>query len=137
MVLDIADEEEDGLDARRVSAIVEAVEAEDRARLTALLEPLHAADIADLLEQISSSERRAFLALLPGEIDGEVLSEIDDAIREEVIEALPHEIVAEAMRELDSDDVVDILEDLDPPQQGLILESLELADRMAVEHAMS
>jgi len=136
-VLDIADEEEDGLDSRRVSAILDAVEAGDARRLAELLEPLHAADIADLLEQISSTERNAFLALLPGEIDGEVLSEIDDAIREEVIEALPREVVAEAMRELDSDDVVDILEDLDPPQQDIILGALELSDRLAVMQALS
>ncbi len=136
-MLDIADEEEDGLDSRRVSAILDAVEAGDARRLAELLEPLHAADIADLLEQISSTERNAFLALLPGEIDGEVLSEIDDAIREEVIEALPREVVAEAMRELDSDDVVDILEDLDPPQQDIILGALELSDRLAVMQALS
>ncbi len=134
---DIATEEEDGLDARRVSAIVDAVEARDVALLAELLEPLHAADIADLLEQISTAERNAFLTLLPNEIDGEVLSEIDESIREEVIEALPPEVVAEAMRELDSDDVVDILQDLEQPRQRLILGALDLSDRLAVEQALA
>jgi magnesium transporter len=38
---------------------------------------------------------------------------------------------------LDSDDVVDLLEDLDAPQQGAILDALEDADRVAVQQAMT
>lgn len=118
-------------------AVRAAVEAGDTAALTAELEPLHAADIADLLEQFGAAERAEFLALYAHEIDGEILSEIDEAIREEVIEALPREVLAEAVRELDTDDVVDILEDLEPPEQERILEALDGEDRAAVESAMS
>ncbi len=133
----LADPEDETLDQSRFDAVLRAVEAEDRAGLDALLEPLHAADIADLLEQIGGADRRALLALWSHEIDGEILSEISDAIREEVIESLPPEVLAEAVRDLESDDVVDILEDLDLPQQGLILNALEDADRVAVEQAMA
>ncbi len=136
MAEDLAVMDEDEVHADRVAAILDAVEAEDTARITELMEPLHAADIADVLEQIGSADRRALLALWSGEIDGEILSEIDESIREEVIESLPHSVVAEAMRELDTDDVVDILEDLDLPQQGLILDALEDVDRIAVQQAM-
>lgn len=137
MVEEQAIREEDGLEPERVEAILAAVEAGDGAGVTRLLEPLHAADIADLLEQISPSERSALLALSSGEIDGDVLSEIDESIREEVIEALPDNVVADAVRELESDDVVDILEDLDAPQVGRILSALDRADRVAVEQALS
>ena len=131
-----ADLNDDALDSRRVSAILDAVEAGDTALLTELLEPLHAADIADVLEQISPSERRELLALWSGEIDGEILSELDEGIREEVIAALSPAELSEAMRELDTDDVVDILEDMDAPQQGIILDALEDADRFAVQQAL-
>jgi len=126
-------------DARmaRLAEVLDAVEAADAARLEALLDPLHAADVADLLEQISTEERSGLLALWHGGIDGDVLSEIDDSIREEVIEALPDEVVAEAVRELDSDDVVDILEDLEAGAQEKILDALEDADRVAVEQSLS
>ena len=134
---DLTAMETDGLDFRRVSAILGAVEVGDLARVADLMEPLHAADIADLLEQIGGADRRALLALWSVGIDGEVLSEIDDAIREEVIEALPASVVRDAMRELDSDDIVDILEDLDPPEQGVILDGLDLADRVAVQAALA
>ncbi len=54
-----------------------------------------------------------------------------------MIAALPREVLAEALRELDSDDVVDILEDLEEPQQELILGVLDDSDRAAVEQALS
>jgi magnesium transporter len=129
--------EDDPLEARRVDAVLAAVEAGDTARLTALLEPLHAADIADLLEQIGPGDRRDLLRLWSGEMDGEILSEIDEAIRDEVIEYLPASVLAEAVRELDSDDLVDILEDLEEPQQEAILGALDVTDRLAVEQAMA
>ena len=129
--------EEIELDDARVGAIRAAVAAGDRARVLDLVEPLHAADIADFLEQIEAGERRGFLALYSGEIDGDLLSEIDETIREEVIAALPAEVVAEAVRDLDTDDVVDILEDLEAPAQGRILQALDVADRVAVEQAMA
>ncbi|WP_028028994.1 magnesium transporter [Gemmobacter nectariphilus] len=120
-----------------VDAVREAVEAGDSALLVDLLEPLHAADIADILEQIRSGERAALLKLWGREIDGEILSEIDESIREEVIESLAPEVLAEAVRELDSDDVVDILEDLEEPAQERILDALDRDDRAAVEQSLS
>jgi len=129
--------EEIELDDDRVEAIRAAVEAGDRALVLGLVGPLHAADIADFLEQIDASERQEFLALYSGEIDGDLLSEIDETIREEVIESLPAEVVAEAVRDLDTDDVVDILEDLEASAQGRILDALDVADRVAVEQAMA
>jgi magnesium transporter len=133
----LANPEDETLDQPRIDAVLAAVEAGDGGAIDALLDPLHAADIADLLEQIGGVDRRALLALWSHEIDGEILSEISDAIREEVIESLPHAVLVEAVRDLESDDVVDILEDLEQPQQDLILEALESADRVAVEQAMA
>ena len=137
MAEDLAETEDEVLDQPRIDAVLAAVEAGDREGVDSLLDPLHAADIADLLEQIGPSDRRALLALWSHEIDGEILSEISEGIREEVVEAMPREVLAEAVRDLETDDVVDILEDLDAPQQELILTALEDADRVAVEQAMA
>lgn len=132
-----ADQDEEGLDPRRVSAILNAVEAEQADTLRALLAEMHPADVADLLEQIGAHAREGLLSLAPDAIDGEVLSELDESLREEVIAALPREALAEAVRELDTDDVVDLLEDLDAPQQGMILDALDASDRFAVERALT
>ncbi len=125
------------LDTETVDAILAAAEAGDAGRIAELMDPLHAADIADLLEQVSYDERHRILRLFAPGIDGEILSEIDEAIREEVIEALSPEVLSEAVRELESDDVVDIIEDLDEEQQQTILNSLEAGDRVAVQTALT
>jgi len=114
-----------------------AVAAGDAARLRALFDPLHTADIADFLEQIEAAERRVIVLLAPEIVDGGVLSDLDEGLREEVIGFLPPEQLAEAVRELDSDDIVDLIEDLELPQQEAVLDALEDADRVAVERAMT
>ncbi|AZQ67552.1 magnesium transporter [Silicimonas algicola] len=130
-------DEDYALDNRAVAQVLEAVAEGDKARLTALFEPMHAADIADLLEQVEPDERRQLVLLAGSLIDGEVLSEINEDIREEVIETLTSEQLADAMRELESDDVVDIIEDLDEDRQEAVLDALDMVDRIAVEQALS
>ena len=134
--------EEDGAEAyvlgkRDVSAILYAVEIEDSEKLSELMDPLHAADIADLLEQINAFDRARLIRLYDREFDGEILSELDESIRDEVIGILAPQVLQEAMRELDSDDVVDIIEDLGDAQQETILSALDDGDRAAVEQALT
>ncbi|MFN4059158.1 MAG: magnesium transporter [Paracoccus hibiscisoli] len=114
-----------------------AMEAGDRPALDAALEPMHAADIADLIERLTPARRRAFLTLYADGIDGEILSEIDESIREEVLDQLPQAVVAEAVREMDSDDVVDLVEDLDQPDRDQILAALDAGDRAAVQQSLA
>jgi magnesium transporter len=130
------DEDEFGLDPRLVEEALEAVEARDAQRLDAVLDPLHAADIADLLEQIGPNQRRDLLALWKGGVDGDILSELDESLREEVIEGLDARELALAMADLETDDVVDLVEDLDEASQEAVLASLAAADRIAVEKAL-
>ena len=141
MTDDIAPEAQESddyaLDDKLFSGVFLAIASGDGARLETLTEPLHEADIADLLEQLAPDKRREFLLLAPGLVDGEVLSELDDGIREEVIGFLPREAVGEALRGLETDDVVDVIEDLDAPHQEALLDALEDADRIAVEQALS
>ena len=125
------------LDRSTVAAIRDAVEAGDHDRLTELMEPLHPADIADLLEQIGSDERDDLVRLYGRDFDGDILSELEEGVREDVIDVLSPQVLAEAVRDLESDEVVDLVEDLDEPQQEAILEALEDADRVAVEQALA
>lgn len=118
-------------------AIGKAIDEGDSAALDTLLEPTHAADIADLIEQLTPARRREFLKLYSGEIDGDILSEIDEGVRDEVIEQLPREVLAEAVREMDTDDVVDLIEDMDLPEREEILAALDESDRAAVEQSLT
>lgn len=125
------------LDRREIAKILYAVDIEDREQLVALMEPLHAADIADLLEQINAFDRMRLIKLYGVEFDGEILSELDEVIREEVIGLLQPEVLADAVRELDSDDVVDLIEDLEEDQKSVILDALEDSDRAAVRQSLT
>jgi magnesium transporter len=131
--------DEDGypLSKQVVSRIMYAVDTDDRDMLWAEMEPLHPADIADLLEQSNAYDRRRLITLYGVEFDGDILSELDESIREEVIGLLQPEVLAEAVRELDSDDVVDLVEDLEDKQQDAILEYLEDSDRLAVQQSLT
>jgi len=125
-----------GITSRLFDDVLDAVEARDAARLDALLNPLHAADIAGLLEQVTARDRRALLALWQGGMDGEILSELDESLRAEVIEGLDPAQLAQAVRELETDEVVDLVEDLDRQQQEAVLDALPAIDRLAVEQAL-
>ncbi|ABF64637.1 magnesium transporter [Ruegeria sp. TM1040] len=125
------------LDRKRVAQILFALDRDDRDALVELMDPLHPADIADLLEQINAYDRGRLIRLYDKEFDGDILSELDESIREEVIAALNPEVLADAVRDLDSDDVVDLLEDLEEPQQEAILDALEDSDRVAIEQSLS
>jgi magnesium transporter len=70
-------------------------------------------------------------------VDGDVLSELDESLREEVIEALEPGELALAVQELETDDVVDLVEDLDAAGQAAVLGALAAADRIAVEKALT
>ncbi|GHA54748.1 magnesium transporter MgtE [Amylibacter ulvae] len=125
------------IDSGFINAVLSAVEDGARDDLIALFEPLHAADIADVLEQVSPAEREAVVALWGDEVDGEVFAEMDEDISVELMENLSDDIIGEAMRDLDTDDVVDLIEDMDEPQKERVLETLEEADRAAVQQSLS
>ncbi len=131
------DASDQGLTRDLFDAVKDAVAARDAARLDSLLDPLHPADIAAIIEQIDARQRRALLALWHGGVDGDILSELDEGLREEVIESLAPDQLAEALRDLESDDVVDLVEFLDEDQQEAVLEALEGPDRVVVQKALA
>ncbi|HCP80986.1 MAG TPA: magnesium transporter, partial [Octadecabacter sp.] len=81
-------EEDEGLPKNLVAAVIDAVQVGDTSAVDTLLDPLHPADIADLLEQVDQRDRAALLQVWKGGMDGDILSELGDDLREEVINAL-------------------------------------------------
>jgi magnesium transporter len=128
---------EDGsLDARFVTAIRDAVRAENRERLVALAGDLHEADLGDLVEALKPDERPRLVALMGRDFDFAALTEIDDIVREELLEELPNTQIADGVRDLDSDDAVYILEDLAEEDQEEVLAALSTLDRAALERSL-
>ena len=135
--IDTPEDDDTSLSSRVVVAVLRALVAQNADALNTLLDPLHAADIADLLEQIDQRDRASLLRLWKGGMDGDILSELGDDLREEVIDSLGPAELADAVRDLESDDVVDLVEDLDQEQQDQVLDALDAGDRLVVEKALA
>ncbi|MDH3920830.1 MAG: magnesium transporter, partial [Rhodospirillales bacterium] len=120
-----------------VYEVENALEAEDAGRVTELVEPLHVADLADLLEYLTRDERHRTVEILGAGLEPEVLAYLDPAVREEVIEELGPRGLARALSALDSDDAVEIFEDLDEEFQSRILATLPKAYRTLLEESLS
>jgi magnesium transporter len=130
-------DEDDRLKPEFVDAVIEAVEAGNAEAARALVEPLHPADIADLIELIPSEDRPSLVSAIADLIDGDVLAEMNDWVREELVDALEPHQVADIAAELDTDDAVAIIEDMEPEDQREVLRALDPDDRAAIEEALS
>ncbi len=131
------DDESYSLQRHRVDEILLAINRGDAVQLAQLLDQLHPADIADLMEQVGDKTRHLLLRFWGRDIDGEILSELDEGVRAEVIGALPDEVLSEAVLDLQSDDIVDLVEDLEDDRKDIVLDALSAKERTAVEQALS
>lgn len=120
-----------------VRAVRDAVEAGDSPKACALLNELHAADIADLFEVLPPEERRALARLVVDHIEPTFLSELEGAAFDDVIEVMSPKVIADAVQQLDTDDAVYVLEDLDTESQQQVLHALTREDRIAVEEGLA
>ncbi|MGD8644623.1 MAG: magnesium transporter, partial [Chromatiales bacterium] len=69
------------------------------------LRPLHAADIAELLEGLPGDERLLVWPHIPEPRRGDVLLDLDDAVLESIIAELPPEQLISTLQQLDADDL--------------------------------
>ena len=130
-------DEENRLRGDFVDAVNDALEAHDQARVYELVEPLHPADIADLVELLGTERRRELAAAITDLMTPEVIAELNDYVRDDMIEALPPGAVADIAEQLETDDAVQLIEDLEPEDQRAILAELDPEDRAAIESALA
>ncbi len=116
-----------------VRRVVIALDVGDDRAVQDLVEPLHAADMADLVGLLRPFERRALIAALGHGLDAEVLSELDEDVRDDVLRVIEPEVLADAVAELDSDDAIYLLEDMAEERQKEVLSFVPERERIAVE----
>ena len=130
-------DEESRLRPEFVDEVLDAVEAGDDETARELVQPLHPADVADLIELARSDEREGLVKALAGIISPDVLAELNDFVREDLIDEMEPQQVADLAAQMDTDDAVALIEDLDEEDQQAVLEKMEPDDRAAVEEALS
>ena len=109
----------------------------NRQGLKRLIEPLHPADQADMIERLSNENLNSFLNLLGKTLDPEVLVYLDHNVQEKVIDFIGTRGLAKAIPELHSDDAVEILQELEEKDRKVVIKQLPKADRILVEEALS
>lgn len=119
-----------------IESIKNAVQANDQKSLVLVFEKIHAADIADILEQVSRSERKSIIRLWGDSINGEVLSELEEGVRDELLEVIPEESLVKSIRKLQTDDLVHLIEDLGDIKKEKLLQLFEKSERIAIERLL-
>lgn len=105
--------------------------------LQKLLDPLHPADMAYILEALPLQERLIVWDLVKTDRDGDILLEVSDAVRETLIAHMDeHELVA-ATEQLDADEIADLAPDLPNEVIQDIFKSLSAEEREQLRAAMS
>ncbi len=91
-----------------------------------LINKLHAADIAEILEKVSLNEAQFIYQILDEEKSAEILLEIDENLREDLLAALSaKEIAEEVIENLESDDAADLIGELSEKKQEEVLSHIE------------
>jgi len=116
-----------------VRKVVEALDSGDKETVKRLVQPLHAADFADLLGLVRPQERRALVQVMGEDLDPQVLTELDQDVLDWVVEYLDPGVLARAVAEVDSDDAVYLIQDLDEDLQREVLDQVPEKERAAVE----
>jgi magnesium transporter len=106
------------------------IKSKNKSELDALLNDLHHADIAEILEQLSFKSAIYLFKVLDSEKTAEILLELDEDLRERILSRLSPKEIAEELDELDTNDAADIIAELSEIMKDQVISELQ-----DVEHA--
>jgi magnesium transporter len=112
-------------------------EPDSESALTAYLQILHPADIAELFDHVSEENWLNITRRLNAERLAEVLANLDEEQIETLGKKLKLERLIEAVEKLETDDAADILADLPEEKSEAILEGLPLQDRAEIQSLLA
>ncbi len=102
-----------------------------------LLNELHPADIAFILEALPIEQRLLVWDMVKADRDGDILIEVSDAVRESLIAVMSREELREAAGQLDTDEIADLAPDLPQSVMREVFKSLSIEEREQLRAAMS
>ena len=101
-----------------------------------LLENMHPADLADIVEELSPDDREAIFENIDSEVAADALSEIDPEIQASILESLETDKAADIVEEMSPDQAADVLAELEEETSDEILEEMEGDPKHDVEELM-
>lgn len=115
-----------------IRELITLIENKDKAKLIAIINDLHIADIADVIEILSTKHAKYFYNLIRDEEkSASVIIELQDDTREKLLENLSAKKIAEEVIDnLPSDDAADVIGELSKDKKEEVLSHIE-----DIEHA--
>jgi len=110
---------------------------QDLFELQGLLDKLHPADIAYILEALPLEDRLMIWDLVKAERDGEILLETSDAVRETLIATMDSGELVAATELLDADEIADLAPDLPSNVLDDLFQTLPTEEREQLRSAIS
>ena len=106
------------------------IESKNDHELEVLLNDLHHADIAEILDELDFDDATHIFKILDSEKTAEILLELDEDLRENILSRLSSKEIAEELDELETNDAADIIAELSQQKKEEVISELQ-----DVEHA--
>lgn len=113
----------------RLEALREALGQGAGRRVHRLVNSMHPAEIASLLESLPPAQREVVWDLVDSELEGDVLVELNEEVRADLIRDMEAEDLVAAAESLELDDLADLLGDLPEHVHQQVLRSMDSRDR--------
>ena len=108
-----------------VADIKQLIEIQENSKLESLLEEVHYADIAEIINELNKEEATYLIKLLDSDKTSDILTEVDEDLREAIFENLSSHEIAKEVEELDTDDAADIIAELPEDRQQEVISKIE------------
>lgn len=121
----------------KLDAIIESLNSGAMLKAKLILNGLHPAEIARLLESSPSRQRRLIWEMLDHSNDGEVLLEVGEEVRNNLMESMDDSSLLAATKGLDVDDLADLLDELPDTVVKEALQGMDYQYRTRLEAVMN
>ena len=113
-----------------IQDIEQLIKSKNDKQLEVLLNDMHHADIAEILDELDFDEASYVFKVLDSEKTAEILLELEDDLRENILSRLSAKEIAEELDELETNDAADIIGELSQDLKAEVISELQ-----DVEHA--
>ena len=120
-----------------INLFSEKIKAKDVLFINQTLENLHAADVADLIENLDTDTRNKLIEIEAFTIEPEIFVELNESLQSEVLILLTPESIAKILHKLESDNALQILEKIEEKKKINVLDKLSPQDRFLLEEGLS
>ena len=128
---------DDGAPEQRQVLVESLVHRQHLTELKSIIDRLHPADVAYVLEALPRDDRMVVWDSVKSEADGAVLLEVGEGVRETLVEAMDRAELVAAIGKLDADEIASIADSLPDDVVEQVKQSLSTEERAQLRAAMS